>query len=182
MKRNTLLSLMLLLALSLFAQDKVNNDSIVADFNYLIKLLETTHPDPYSGFGGKVFFHKQANRLENELRTQPCTQLTFWNKVMSFLSNIQDGHTYLNPPQGNQSSQLHLLVELRCISEGLIVQALPIAHKDLLGSMLIGINGRSIDKVLSLIAQNHACENSYDRYSKLSISISSERFIKQLFV
>lgn len=27
---------------------------------YLVSILEASHPDTYSGFGGKVFFHKQA--------------------------------------------------------------------------------------------------------------------------
>lgn len=38
------------------AQSKVSGDSLAADFHYLVKQLEVTHPDPYTGFGGKVFF------------------------------------------------------------------------------------------------------------------------------
>lgn len=80
-----------LVCLSLSAQSKVSGDSLAADFHYLVKQLEATHPDPYTGFGGKVFFHKQAFDLENELRSKPHTLQEFWDKSMAFLSFIQDG-------------------------------------------------------------------------------------------
>lgn len=82
-----------LVCLSLSAQNKVNRDSL-ALFHYLVK-QRAAHPDPYTGFGGKVFFHKQAFNLENELRSQPHTLQEFWDKSIAFLSFIQDGHTYL---------------------------------------------------------------------------------------
>ena len=136
-----------LVCLSLSAQNKVSGDSLAADFHYLVKQLEAAHPDPYTGFGGKVFFHKQAFDLENELRSQPHTLQEFWDKSMAFLSFIQDGHTYLfslAPKQ--QQEQSYLPVGFRCIPDGLIVQSLPAAHQDLLGSLLIGINGKSMDE------------------------------------
>lgn len=45
----------ILFNLPLFAQESLNSDSLISDFEYFTRLLETTHPDPYSGFGGKVF-------------------------------------------------------------------------------------------------------------------------------
>ena len=134
-----------LVCLSLSAQSKVSGDSLAADFHYLVKQLEATHPDPYTGFGGKVFFHKQAFDLENELRSKPHTLQEFWDKSMAFLSFIQDGHTYLfslAPKQRQEQS--YLPVGFRCIPDGLIVQSLPAAHQDLLGSLLTGINGKSM--------------------------------------
>ena len=49
----------ILFNLPLFAQESLNSDSLISDFEYFTRLLETTHPDPYSGFGGKVFFMKR---------------------------------------------------------------------------------------------------------------------------
>lgn len=100
-----------LVCLSLSAQNKVSGDSLAADFHYLVKQLEAAHPDPYTGFGGKVFFHKQAFDLENELRSQPHTLQEFWDKSMAFLSFIQDGHTYLFllRPSSNRSRATCLL-------------------------------------------------------------------------
>lgn len=81
-----------LVCLSLSAQSKVSGDSLAADFHYLVKQLEATHPDPYTGFGGKVFFHKQAFDLENELRSKPHTLQEFWDKSMAFVFHSGRAH------------------------------------------------------------------------------------------
>ena len=52
---------MLLTAIfSLVSAAQIPNDSIVADFRYFVKQLEATHPDPYTNYGGKAFFHRAA--------------------------------------------------------------------------------------------------------------------------
>lgn len=158
-----------------------HTDSLIADFNYLTALLESSHPDPYNGFGGKVFFHKKAYDLKNELSDRPCTVQEFWDKVMAFLSNIQDSHTYLNSFEPQADDELFLLIRLKGFSEGLIVEMLPRAHQDLLGSTLVGINGKNLNELLSLTAEKYACENLYDRYYKLYSYIPRAKFIKQLF-
>ena len=95
MKRIYLSLLPCLASLLASAQEPLNGDSLASDFRYLVKELAATHPDPYSGFGGKVFFYEQAFHLENELRRTPGTKQTFFDKVSIFLSNLQDEHTYL---------------------------------------------------------------------------------------
>lgn len=156
-------------------------DSLVADFDYFTRLLESSHPDPYHGFGGKVFFHKKAHDLKNELYNRPCSVQEFWDKIMAFLSTMQDSHTYLNSLENRPDDELFMLIGLKCFSEGLIVEMLPRAHKDLLGSRLVGINGKNLNELLSLTAGKYACENQYDRYYKLCHYLPAAHFIKQLF-
>lgn len=171
-----------LVCLSLSAQNKVNGDSLATDFRCLVNQLEATHPDPYSGFGGKVFFHKQAFELENELRWHPHTLQEFWDKSMAFLSSLQDGHTYLfslNPK--DQAEQSFLPVGFRCIPDGLVLQTLPVPRKDLLGSMLVGINGKNMDELLARTASLFACENLYNRYAVFNRNVVKKQFMQQLF-
>lgn len=159
----------------------INKDSLVADFDYLTNLLESSHPDPYSGFGGKVSFHKKAYDLRNELSSRPCTLQEFWDKAMAFLSPLQDGHTCLYPLENTPADALFIPIGFKCFSEGLIVQTLPQAHKELLGSKLIGINDKNTEELLSFTAERYACENRYDRYYKLYNQIPRADFIRQLF-
>lgn len=77
MKHIHLSFLLCLASLLASAQEPLNGDSLASDFRYLVKELTATHPDPYSGFGGKVFFYEQAFHLENELRRTPSTKQTF---------------------------------------------------------------------------------------------------------
>lgn len=160
---------------------RMHPDSLIADFDYFTKLLKSTHPDPYSGFGGKVFFHKKAHELRNRLYYQPCTLQEFWDEIMTFLSPLQDSHTSLNLIHTPTDHSLWIPIRLRCFPEGLIVQTLPAASKDLLGSLLIGINEKSMPELLSLTAEKYACENTYDRYFKLYNQLPNARFIRQLF-
>ena len=116
MKRIYLSLLPCLASLLASAQEPLNGDSLASDFRYLVKELAATHPDPYSGFGGKVFFYEQAFHLENELRRTPGTKQTFFDKVSIFLSNLQDEHTYLLPPTANQqANQRYLALEVRTL-------------------------------------------------------------------
>lgn len=77
MKQFRLFILLCLLASPALSQNDLNGDSLASDFRYLVKLLEATHPDPYSGFGGKVFFHEVAFRIENELKRATGSRQSF---------------------------------------------------------------------------------------------------------
>lgn len=110
---------------------RINKDSLLADFDYFMGLLESTHPDPYSGFGGEVFFHQKAFELRNELAGQFCSLEAFWEKTMAFLSPLQDSHTYLNSLEKTPDNLLCIPIGFRFFSEGLIVQMLAAVHPDL---------------------------------------------------
>lgn len=182
MKHTYLLILFCLSSQWANSQKILNGDSLASDFRFLVKQLEITHPDPYSGFGGKVFFHEQAFRLENELRQSTGTLQTFFDKTSAFLSNLQDGHTYLFPPQADeQVKQRYLALEVRIIPEGIILQGVPEVYKNLLGSRITAINGTSMDDILSRTAAIYASENQYNCYANLSYHLSKEHFLKQLF-
>ena len=65
---------MLLTAIfSLVSAAQSPNDSIVADFRYFVKQLEATHPDPYTNYGGKAFFHRAAHEAYWALRDDSVT-------------------------------------------------------------------------------------------------------------
>lgn len=182
MKHIWLSILICLSALPANAQDTLNGDSLAADFRYLVKQLEATHPDPYNGFGGKVYFHEKAFLLENALRQIPNTQQTFFDKVSAFLSNLQDGHTYLIMPSANQQkAQRQLALETRIIPDGIIIQGIPEEYKNLLGSRITAINDSCMDAVLARTASIYASENLYHRYANLRRFIATEHFLKQVF-
>lgn len=163
-------------------QKTISGDTLAADFEYLVKLLETSHPDPYSGFGGKVFFHKAAFDLKNQLLTSPHSLQKFHEQVSAFLSNLQDGHTGLYGINNETYFEQRILpIRLKVIPDGLIVTGLPEKDKVLLGSRITAINDCQIDSLLSLIANIKPCENIYDHYYQICIGISKEYFLRQLF-
>lgn len=181
-------SLLITLLCSLFiggihAQPTLPGDMLAEDFRYLVHLLEETHPDPYTGFGGKVFFCKAAFDLEHRLRQAPATLKDFHEQASAFLSNLKDGHTYLFAPSAtsDKAPARWFPLNLRVIPDGIIVSALPTAQRTLLGSRLTAVEGHPLDKVLARAATLEGCENLYGRYNLLSINLPAERFARQLF-
>ena len=77
MKRIYLSLLPCLASLLASAQEPLNGDSLASDFRYLVKELAATHPDPYSGFGGKVFFYEQAFHLRTSYAGLPVRNRPF---------------------------------------------------------------------------------------------------------
>ena len=55
-QRASLLSVLATVLAFNSANAQIPTDSIVADFNEFVRLLEETHPDPYTNYGGKPFF------------------------------------------------------------------------------------------------------------------------------
>lgn len=160
----------------------VLGDTLVSDFEYLVEMLESTHPDPYTGFGGKFFFRKAAFELENRLRSTPHSMQDFYDQVSAFLSNIRDGHTWLSSPApSGEQMQRMLPLRLKVIPEGLIVNGLPKTYRHLLGSRVLSIQGDSLQAVLTRASQLRACENLYDSYTLICNQILHEKFLHQLF-
>lgn len=181
MKQFRLFILLCLLASPALSQNDLHGDSLASDFRYLVKLLEATHPDPYSGFGGKVFFHEAAFRVENELRRTSGSRQSFFDQASTFLSHLQDGHTYLfAPPADPKEGQRQLPLQIRTIPNDIILQSVPHEYKHLLGSRLTGVNGCDMKAILAHTAAIHASENLYDCYANLCRHINREHFLQQI--
>jgi hypothetical protein len=158
----------------------LNKDSLVSDFSYLVQLIESTHPDPYNGFGGKVFFHEAANGVINDLYNNPCTQTMFVGKVNAFLSNIHDGHTLLQYAQSANTGRYAQRIGFRVIPEGVIVDGISTSHRDLLGARLDSINGVAFDELVKRTGNLSPCENIYGNYEALHWGINGADYLHDL--
>ena len=183
MKKKTLIACLTFISgLHAYAQESLNKDSLVADFSYLVKELVATHPDPYSGFGGKVFFHKQAYDITNDLQENNCTLQAFTDKVSAFLSNLQDGHTVLYQPEIKERNKAGIfIISAKVIPDGLVVSEVPAESKEFLGSRILGVNGAPLDSLLQIVSTLEGCENLYGRYAWLNRYLSHSDFILKVF-
>lgn len=136
--RRFLLLLVLLEAVT-FASAQIPNDSIVADFRYFIHQLEATHPDPYTNYGGKAFFHRAAHETLWNLKDDSVTtrEELCW-RIRAFLAPLRDGHTQIHYPETQGSFSL-VPIRFKAVGDGLFVRRLPDEHQQLIGSRLIAI-------------------------------------------
>lgn len=157
----------------------LSRDSLYNEFRYLVKLLEETHPDPYSEFGGKVFFHKKASEIEHVLRSDDYTLDRYQSILGSFISGLNDGHTYLS----NLSEPIryrYIPLMLKAISDGIIIKGLPSAEIEYLGSRLIAIDSISVDSLCQRMSEISPCENKYGEYMNLEYVVYNPSRLFQL--
>lgn len=165
-KNLSVIALTLLIAFNT-AQAQVPTDSIVADFNEFVRLLEETHPDPYTNYGGKPFFRKAVMEtrlaLVNDSVTSPDVLAM---RITEFLAPMKDGHT--NIWSNNFEFWRHAPILFKAINEGIIyVQLIPAQYKELLGSKLLGIENMSVQDILTAMAKLVPAENEIGRMELL---------------
>ena len=160
-------------------QDVIPKDSLVADFRLFVKYLEATHPDPYSGFGGKVFFHKKVRETEQQLEKQDRSSDEFIRLVSAFIAPLGDGHTNLS--RGDEDGEIsELPVRFRVVSDGIVLAGLPDSLRSFLGCRLIALDGVSVEQLFERTGQVIACENRYGCCLAFARNAAVREFLKSL--
>ena len=158
------------------ANGQVPNDSIVADFNDFERILEETHPDPYTNYGGRPFFRKAAMETRFGLIQDKVTDVReFAWRINEFLAPLKDGHTMAMPdgpfvpghfPINYTAPSTQILLET--INDGIIVKALPDEYKNLVGSRLIAIENVPIKELADKMSKYFIAENETGRMMNLA--------------
>lgn len=147
------------------AKAQVPNDSIVADFNEFIRLLEETHPDPYTNYGGRPFFRKAAMEIRQKLVQDSVTSPSVLaHRIGEFLTPLSDGHTSIWDDTFDWWR--HAPIRFLAMNQGIMyVQLLPVQYKELLGSKLLGIENMPVQDVVTGLTQQsiYPAENEMGR-------------------
>ena len=163
---------------AVYAQ-QLPGDSLASDFKQLVIYLEQTHPDPYSAFGGKVFFHKEAYEIGKDLKPG-ATREEFADTALAFLSRLNDGHTRISGGGGGSNSNLRLPLVARAAPDGMRVTELPEVHRALLGSRVVSVDGGTTEELARRIGRLTPVENEFGAYRMLSSGILMHRLITRL--
>lgn len=161
----TLLASVVMTDTEAFAQsDLSRQDSIVSDFETFIKIIEDTHPDAYTNFGGRVLFHKMANDIRQKLKNDSTVTINdLYKHASEFISRLQDGHSFINSPKNQayeSGSDSLLVIKLICGDDKLIVNSVDSVHSNLIGCRVVGMNGVPIEEILERVGVKFPCENT----------------------
>lgn len=164
--RRFLLLLVLLEAVT-FASAQIPNDSIVADFRYFIHQLEATHPDPYTNYGGKAFFHRAASETYWGLKDDSVTtrEELCW-RIRAFLAPLNDGHTQIHFPETQGSFSL-VPIRFKAVGDGLFIRRLPDEHQQLIGSRLVGIENVQTKDLCEEMMKIYPAENEIGKMANI---------------
>ena len=161
------LLLLAMLSAATFATAQIPNDSIVADFRYFIHQLEATHPDPYTNYGGKAFFHRAAHETLWSLKDDSVTtrEELCW-RIRAFLAPLMDGHTQIHHPETKGSFSL-VPIRFKAVGDGLFVRRLPKGHQHLIGSRLIAIENIQTKDLCEDMMKIYPAENEIGKLANI---------------
>lgn len=158
-----LLLLFLLITFSrniLFAQvDSLRNKilqptDLQADFNFLRKILQETHPGLYR-YTPKAQMQAKMDSISN-LLTEPMPFYEFYRVLAAFIADIRCAHTHIMPKKAFENYYLNeiktfpfSLLELE--NKWMIALNGTLSPKIEVGSELLSINGRSMESIKSLV-------------------------------
>lgn len=150
------------------AHAQIPTDSIVADFNEFVRLLEETHPDPYTNYGGKPFFRLEAMDTRFGLIEDSVTSTDeLARRITKFLAPLEDGHTNIDMGLSSffeeREPEMGAPIDFWPISDGVVIESITTEHKDLIGSRLIAIEGIPLKEICTNLAAYHTAENEIGR-------------------
>ena len=150
------------------ANAQIPTDSIVADFNEFVRLLEETHPDPYTNYGGKPFFRLEAMDTRFGLIEDSVTSSDeLARRITKFLAPLEDGHTNIDMGFSSffeeREPEMGAPIDFRPISDGVVINSITSEYKDLLGSRLIAIEGIPLKEICTNLAEYRTAENEIGR-------------------
>lgn len=129
------------------------------DTRQLIRLLDESHPDPYSAFGGRVAFKLAADELMSGLPPEGIGHSALAERLAEFLARIKDGHTFLQALTPNAPSTI-LPFRFSAGPRGLFLSAWNLPALDgLLGARLVSIDGLSEKELLERSSRLRGTEN-----------------------
>ncbi|MGZ3457022.1 MAG: hypothetical protein ACXU86_00805, partial [Archangium sp.] len=155
-------------------EGRLSQEALRADLRQLVRLLEESHPDPYSRAGGRVAFHRRVDELLRGLPPEGMTAEAFFRYVRPLVAALHDGHTALRAPSAQKSATASLPLEFEAVEERLYVSR--VFREDLrplLGATLVGVEGASFESLSTRMEATRGADNRYHNLVHLADALRS---------
>jgi hypothetical protein len=161
---------------------RLTHDQAVKDARTFVRLLEESHPDPYTNLGGKVAFERKAQQLIRDIPAEGLSVPELRDRLAAFTAPLKDGHTRVSGrSEGWADDSPKLAVKFQIAADGLLISGSDLPQlKGLRGARLVAVNGVTVDQLLDRLAAKLAVENQYGAYSGLSAVLRSSKLLKNL--
>jgi hypothetical protein len=175
--------LVLFPALPLQAQNRLTKAQAREDLRYLFSVLEETHPDPFSAFGGRVNFMARAAALLEAVPETGMTAAELYDIVRPLFGDLGDGHTYINAPLRTSSSgpARRLPVRFGIAMDAVFVESAFPPHDELIGYRVLGVQGVPIQQAAQSAANVFPAENRFGAIRWLLRFLGSDRGARRVF-
>jgi hypothetical protein len=125
---------------------------LLEDTRELARIIEETHPDPYSSGGGRIAFHRRLHQALNALPDEGMTKEEYQRLVRPFVAGVGDAHT--NFTRGYSIDRARpggVPLRLKVVEESLVVVGIERPNQALLGSRLVSVEGIALADLTELL-------------------------------
>jgi len=144
-------------------------EQLIEDTRELAGIIEATHPDPYSGGGGRIAFHRRLHQALNAIPDEGMTKDEFYRLLRPFVAGVGDAHTNLvrgyvldhDRPGG-------VPLRLKVIEESLVVVGVERPNQALLGSRLVSVEGVALSELVERQRCLRGIDNQYHALYELA--------------
>lgn len=159
----------------------LQRDSLVSDFLFFCDMLEETHPDPYTGFGGRPAFRISRDLMAHRLANDSLSLNDFSDLLNEFLVPLSDLHTYVQYPQSGETNTRYVQrIKFDVLNDGLMLSGIAQPYSKYLGSRLVAINGVSIDSLAERMTRVETSENQFGNLQNLSSRGNQDLILNKL--
>ena len=161
----------------------MSNDSLVNDFRFFCDMLEATHPDPYTGFGGRPFFYIERDLALSRIADDSLDLNGFCDVLNEFTVPLKDLHTFVQYPKSDVIKVNYVQrIAFAVLNDGLMVSGIAKPYSHHLGSRLIAINGVPVDTLAFRMARIMPSENFVGDLQNLSSCGNQDEILSKLGV
>ncbi|RXQ91542.1 hypothetical protein EO244_12410 [Ancylomarina salipaludis] len=162
-----------------FAQ-KISKQNLEKDIKQMAKILDETHPDPFSAYGNRIEFYREVNHLITDLPEMGMDTLEFFKYLSPLLSKLDDGHTQLKPTKSKlyKLKDYILPIKFSIADDCIFVSETTEEYNNLLGYKLTKINGESVEEFTKKLKKIKPLENRFHETLVVSGYIKKYALIK----
>lgn len=153
------------------------------DIYQLARLLVESHPDPFSGSGGPIAFHRQVQRILTNIPDSGLDTQQFLRLLRPLVASIQDGHTRIDLPLPSQSvvGQAQPWLEWDAVEGQLYISTVYREEdRQFLGARLRALEDSSFEEAIGCIRQLRGCDNEYHALLSLSSAFADPGLLRDL--
>jgi hypothetical protein len=157
-----------------------DTDELATDLRTLLSRIEEIHPDPYHGYSGRVALHRAFESTIREL-PETATEETFYRLAAELVAGLEDAHSRVVPPEGDETDDTRLPISLRLVGDAIYVDAVfDDSLTGLLGARLLAVDGESVEAMAERYAALRGSENRYFARKSLAEKIESAEWLGRL--
>lgn len=148
---------------------------LARDFEILVDLVEETHPDPYTAFGGIERFRRTAAAFREEAEGVE-TVAELHALAQRFLARLGDGHTTMGSLSGRaDGASAWGPIRLGIARDALYIRSATPALAGYIGARVLAVNNLPVAAVLDSIRVAYPSENVYGAMHRLQRSVVRRR-------